>query len=74
MLKNPQMPVYYYVKVTGVAVGTELKLEFPDSLCEVDENGNGGVVLDSGTAITRLAQPAHSHLRDAFRTATAHLR
>jgi hypothetical protein len=55
MLKNPQMPVYYYVKLTGVAVGTELKLKFPASLCEVDENGNGGVVLDSGTAITRLA-------------------
>ncbi len=74
MLKNPQMPVLYYVKLTGVAVGTELKLQFPASLYEVDVNGNGGVIFDSGTSITRLAEPAYSHLRDAFRTATAHLR
>ncbi len=74
MLKNPQMPVLYYVKLTGVAVGTELKLEFPASLYQVDGNGNGGVIFDSGTSITRLAEPAYSHLRDAFRTATAHLR
>jgi hypothetical protein len=68
------MPVHYYVKLTGVAVGTELKLKFPASLYQVDGSGNGGVVLDSGTAITRLAEPAYSHLRDAFRTATAHLK
>ena len=38
-----------------------------------DHTGRGGVILDSGTTVTRLARPAYTAFRDAFRAAATGL-
>lgn len=41
-------------------------LSIPPSLFQVDESGNGGIIVDCGTAVTRLQTQAYNSLRDAF--------
>lgn len=73
LTQNPHLPAFYYVDLTGMTVGQKV-INFPSSLYSLDVSGNGGVILDSGTSITRLAEPAYSMFRDAFRAATTYLK
>ncbi|XP_010265215.1 PREDICTED: protein ASPARTIC PROTEASE IN GUARD CELL 1 [Nelumbo nucifera] len=72
LLRNTQLDTFYYVGLTGISVGGEL-LSIPPSLFAVDESGNGGVIVDSGTAVTRLKTEAYNSLRDAFVKGTGDL-
>ncbi|KAK9276001.1 hypothetical protein L1049_005532 [Liquidambar formosana] len=65
LLRNPQLDTFYYVGLTGLSVGGEL-LPIPESSFAMDESGNGGIIIDSGTAVTRLQTDAYNSLRDAF--------
>ncbi|KAK1322530.1 Protein ASPARTIC PROTEASE IN GUARD CELL 1 [Acorus calamus] len=69
LMRNPKMETFYYVGMTGMSVGGEL-LSIPASLFAVDEAGEGGVIVDSGTAVTRLQTEAYGALRDAFKRGT----
>ncbi|PON87066.1 Aspartic peptidase [Trema orientale] len=70
--RNPQLDTFYYLGLTGLSVGGQ-SLPIPNSFFEVDENGNGGVIIDSGTAVTRLQTDMYNELRDAFVRGTRHL-
>lgn len=72
MVKNPKIDVYFYVELTGISVGGQ-KLSIPPSLFQVDGNGRGGIIVDSGTAITRLQTQAYNALRDTFAKYTTNL-
>ncbi|CAN6445996.1 unnamed protein product [Victoria cruziana] len=72
MLRNGKMPTFYYVGLSGISVGG-LRLPIEPSVFQMDGNGTGGTILDTGTAITRLPVPAYAALRDAFTRATTHL-
>lgn len=72
MVKNPKIDVYYYVDLTGIFVGGQ-KLAIPPSVFQVDGNGRGGVIVDSGTAITRLQSQAYEQLRNTFARFTTHI-
>ncbi|EEF33260.1 Aspartic proteinase nepenthesin-1 precursor, putative [Ricinus communis] len=65
LLRNRELDTFYYVGMTGLSVGGEL-LSIPESMFEMDESGNGGIIIDSGTAVTRLQTAAYNALRDAF--------
>ncbi|XP_031249569.1 protein ASPARTIC PROTEASE IN GUARD CELL 1-like [Pistacia vera] len=65
LLRNPELDTFYYLGVTGLSVGGEL-LSVPESAFKIDETGNGGIIIDSGTAITRLQTDTYNALRDAF--------
>lgn len=65
ILKNSKVDTYYYVGITGMSVGGE-KLSIPPSVFEVDESGKGGIIVDCGTAVTRLQTQAYNALRDKF--------
>ncbi|XP_037488009.1 protein ASPARTIC PROTEASE IN GUARD CELL 2-like [Triticum dicoccoides] len=65
LLRNAQEPSFYYVGLTGLGVGGE-KLPLQDGLFDLTEDGGGGVVMDTGTAVTRLPADAYAALRDAF--------
>lgn len=65
LVRNPQAPSFYYVGVSGIGVGDE-RLPLQDGLFQLTEDGGGGVVMDTGTAVTRLPQEAYAALRDAF--------
>jgi hypothetical protein len=65
LLRNAQAPSFYYVGLTGLGVGGE-RLPLQSNLFDLAEDGGGGVVMDTGTAVTRLPPDAYAALRDAF--------
>lgn len=73
LMKNGKVDTFYYVGLTGMSVGGAM-LSIPPSLFQMDESGNGGIIVDSGTAITRLQTQAYNSLRDAFVRLTPHLK
>ncbi|XP_024399861.1 aspartyl protease family protein 2 [Physcomitrium patens] len=69
---NMRVPTFYYLKMTGISVGGTI-LTIPTSAFQLDSLGNGGVIIDSGTSVTRLQNAAYASLRDAFRAGTSDL-
>ncbi|KAG2315863.1 hypothetical protein Bca52824_018985 [Brassica carinata] len=66
LLRNSKIDTFYYVGLSGFSVGGE-KVAIPSSVFEVDAaTGDGGVILDCGTAVSRLQTEAYDSLRDAF--------
>lgn len=72
LLKNRKVGTFYYVGLTGLSVGGR-PISIPPSLFQMDDSGNGGIIVDSGTAITRLQSAAYNSLRDAFKRLTTDL-
>lgn len=62
---NPEFDTFYYVGLAGISVGGEM-LPIRETSFEVDTAGNGGIIVDSGTAVTRLQSDVYNLLRDAF--------
>ncbi|GAB2224110.1 hypothetical protein Droror1_Dr00004857 [Drosera rotundifolia] len=74
LLSNPKLDTFYYVGLVGLSVGGARVPGVNGELFKIDGAGNGGVIVDSGTSVTRLAQPAYTALRDAFRTGASELK
>ncbi|KAL3631319.1 hypothetical protein CASFOL_024303 [Castilleja foliolosa] len=66
MVRNPKLDTFYYVDLKGISVSGDL-LSIPPVTFQLGDNGDGGVIVDSGTAVTRLQTAAYNTLRDAFR-------
>ncbi|CAN7000636.1 hypothetical protein IGI04_020168 [Brassica rapa subsp. trilocularis] len=73
ILRNSKIDTFYYVGFTGFSVGGQ-QVSIPSSAFAVDASGTGGVILDCGTAVTRLQTQAYNSLRDAFVKLTANLK
>ncbi|CAL4901518.1 unnamed protein product [Urochloa decumbens] len=70
MVRNPRMSTFYYVRVVGFSVGGARVRGVSERDLRLDPaTGRGGVILDSGTSVTRLARPVYKALREAFRAA-----
>ncbi|KXG24092.1 aspartyl protease family protein 2 [Sorghum bicolor] len=70
MLTNSRMYTFYYVGLVGISVGGVRVRGVTESDLRLDPStGHGGVIVDSGTAVTRLSGPAYAAFRDAFRVA-----
>ncbi|CAM0878563.1 unnamed protein product [Alopecurus aequalis] len=65
LVRSPRTNTFYYVALTGISVGGS-QLAIPPTAFAMDEAGSGGVIVDSGTAVTRLQSAAYAALRDAF--------
>ncbi|KAB5527208.1 hypothetical protein DKX38_021055 [Salix brachista] len=74
MLSNPKVETFYYVELLGISVGGTRVSGISPSLFKLDSTGNGGVIIDSGTSVTRLTRPAYVALRDAFRAGASNLK
>lgn len=72
LLRNSKLSTYYYLDLTGLSVAGEL-MSISPSTFQLDKNGEGGVIIDSGTAVTRLQTGAYYSLRDAFVNGTKDL-
>ncbi|KAL5993388.1 Protein ASPARTIC PROTEASE IN GUARD CELL 2 [Asimina triloba] len=72
LLRNPRAPSFYYVGLMGLGVGGQ-QLQLPKEMFRLTELGDGGVVMDTGTAVTRFPGVAYRAFRDAFVAATADL-
>ncbi|BBN17154.1 aspartyl protease family protein [Marchantia polymorpha subsp. ruderalis] len=66
LLHNPAAPTFYYVQLTGISVARQ-QLQIPTSEFEMDSAGRGGVILDTGTSVSRLPTVAYKAMRDEFR-------
>ncbi|KAH1074004.1 hypothetical protein J1N35_026332 [Gossypium stocksii] len=72
LLRNPQAPSFYYVGLSGLGVGG-IRLPVSEDIFQLTELGYGGVVMDTGTAVSRFPTLAYNALRDAFIAQTANL-
>lgn len=70
--RNPELDTFYYLGMKGLSVGGVL-LPISESSFQLTVDGNGGIIVDSGTAVTRLQTDTYNTLRDAFVKGTQHL-
>ncbi|CAN6210887.1 unnamed protein product [Urochloa humidicola] len=66
LLQSPQNPTFYYVRLTGISVGGR-RLRIPESAFALQPDGSGGVIVDSGTALTLLPAAVIAEVVRAFR-------
>lgn len=59
---------FYYVGIEEIAINGE-KLPISISVWEMDEFGNGGTIIDSGTSLTYLAEEAYETILEALNVA-----
>ncbi|KAL6225688.1 hypothetical protein ACLB2K_004537 [Fragaria x ananassa] len=65
LIKNPSQPTFYYLSLEGITVGgTSLPIE-KDTFA-LGDDGVGGLIIDSGTTLTYLAQDAYDAVVKEF--------
>ncbi|XP_010688619.2 protein ASPARTIC PROTEASE IN GUARD CELL 2 [Beta vulgaris subsp. vulgaris] len=72
LVHSPRAPSFYYIGLMGLGVGG-VRVPIPAGVFSFTESGDGGVVMDTGTAVTRLPNSAYQPFRDSFITQTANL-
>lgn len=72
LIHNPRAPSFYYIGLSGLGVGG-LRVPISEDVFRLNELGEGGVVMDTGTAVTRLPVAAYDAFRDAFIAQTTNL-
>ncbi|KAM0062713.1 putative nepenthesin [Helianthus debilis subsp. tardiflorus] len=72
LLRNSRVPTFYYVGLSGLGVGG-VQVSIPEPIFQLSDMGHGGVVMDTGTAVTRLPTAAYTTFRDAFISQTTNL-
>ena len=58
ILDNPSHPYYYMVGLEGISVGKKY-IAAPEIVKRVDQNGDGGTIVDSGSTMTMLPKSLH---------------
>lgn len=58
MISNPQLSTFYFLNLTGISIG--------GVSLQATSFGKGGIIIDSGTVISRLAPSIYRVLRDEF--------
>lgn len=66
LLLNPQSPTFYYIGIKSVYVD-DVKLRINPAVWLIDEMGNGGTVIDSGTTLTLFEESAYRKILTAFK-------
>ncbi|CAM8938861.1 unnamed protein product [Rhodiola kirilowii] len=72
LVHNPRSPSFYYVGLSGLGVGSA-QVSIPEYIFQLTDSGDGGVVLDTGTAVTRLPMSVYAPFRDVFISQTSDL-
>lgn len=63
MLNTPMYPNSYYIGLESITIGTNITAtQVPLTLRQFDSQGNGGMLIDSGTTYTHLPDPLYSQL------------
>nr|CAD1841451.1 unnamed protein product [Ananas comosus var. bracteatus] len=64
MMRSPTYPNYYYIGLQGISISTDASVieEAPLNLRSFDSEGNGGMIIDTGTTYTHLPEPFYSLL------------
>lgn len=65
LVQNPSQPSFYYITLEGISVGPTL-LPIKEDTFSLNDNGSGGMIIDSGTTITYLEKSAFDQLKKEF--------
>ena len=65
LLSSIKNPSFYYVQMTGLGVGG-IWLSIFEDIFHLTESSDGGVIMDSGTTMSRFPKVAYEAFRDAF--------
>ncbi|OEL22374.1 putative aspartyl protease [Dichanthelium oligosanthes] len=80
MLKSVTYPNFYYIGLEGVSLGDDggstaaAMAAAPPSLSSVDPQGNGGVLVDTGTTYTHLPDPFYTSVLSSISSAVPYER
>ncbi|KAK4375536.1 hypothetical protein RND71_006213 [Anisodus tanguticus] len=65
LLCNSRRSTFFFVCLEGINVSCE-RLPILANIFQVDDSGHGGIIVDSGMAVTRLHCSVYNSLRDTF--------
>ncbi|PON31696.1 Aspartic peptidase [Parasponia andersonii] len=65
LIKNPSQPSFYYLSLEGISVGDTL-LPIEKDTFALQEDGSGGLIIDSGTTITYLEKKGFDAVKEEF--------
>ncbi|WCJ24621.1 Eukaryotic aspartyl protease family protein [Euphorbia peplus] len=66
LLVNPSSPTFYFISIKSVWVNN-VRLKINPSVWSIDDSGNGGTIIDSGTTLSFVALPAYVAILTAFK-------
>ncbi|XP_050225785.1 aspartyl protease family protein 2 [Mercurialis annua] len=66
LIVNSLSPTFYYIGIKSVFING-VKLPIDPSVWSIDDLGNGGTIIDSGTTLTFITEPAYSEILKAFK-------
>jgi hypothetical protein len=67
ILQSSLRPTFYYLSLEGISVGGKL-LDIPDGTFDLQSDGSGGLIIDSGTTVTYLEQTGYDVVKEAVRS------
>ncbi|XVF16888.1 hypothetical protein REPUB_Repub10bG0070000 [Reevesia pubescens] len=65
LIHNPSQPSFYYLSLEGISVGST-RLPIKKSNFAIEDDGTGGLIIDSGTTITYLEKTAFDIFKKEF--------
>ncbi|KAI9165935.1 hypothetical protein LWI28_023179 [Acer negundo] len=65
LIKNSLQPSFYYLSLEGISVGGS-RLSIKKSTFALQDDGTGGLIIDSGTTITYLEKSAFDKVKKEF--------
>ncbi|XP_059073546.1 aspartic proteinase nepenthesin-1-like [Cryptomeria japonica] len=67
-IKNNVNPSFWYIPLTGITLNGK-PVNIPPGIFDLQSDGGGGVIIDSGTTLTFLFEPAYTPLKEAIESA-----
>lgn len=64
LVRSDSQPTFYYLQLEGISVHGS-RLDLPQGTFDLNADGSGGFIIDSGTTITYLPNDAYSTLKSA---------
>ncbi|XP_059073584.1 aspartic proteinase nepenthesin-1-like [Cryptomeria japonica] len=68
LIKSSIIPTFWYIPITGITLNGKA-LDIPPGTFDLQSDGSGGMIIDSGTTVTILDQAAYSPLKEAIQSA-----
>ncbi|XP_057813905.2 aspartic proteinase nepenthesin-2-like [Cryptomeria japonica] len=68
LIKSSIIPTFWYVPITGITINGKA-VDIPPGTFDLQPDGSGGMIIDSGTTITYLDDAAYSPMKDAIQSA-----
>ncbi|KAH9293994.1 hypothetical protein KI387_040802 [Taxus chinensis] len=68
LIKSSVIPTFWYIPITGITLDGKA-VDIPAGTFDLQSDGSGGMIIDSGTTVTILDEAAYSPLKDAIQSA-----